>query len=77
MVAVLSSTEMFSIAEEPVIANCIIKKLNEGKVKCFEWDASPPLDEISLGWSQQCVKTLVPLRHLAEDRSKFPHHKDF
>ena len=42
-----------------------------------EWDASPPLDEISLGWSQQCVKTLVPLRHLAEDRSKFPHHKDF
>ena len=47
------------MAEEPVIANCIIKKLNEGKVKCFEWDASPPLDVTNIRQMMGDVNCLV------------------
>ena len=43
----MSASAIASIADEPVIAKFMMKK-SKLNVMCFEWDASPPLVELSL-----------------------------
>jgi len=57
---VLSASAIASIAVLLEIAKFMMKK-SKLNVMCFEWDASPPLVELSIVWSVAGVKCLVTL----------------
>ena len=63
MTTLLSETLRADIAEE--VKGLIMMKKSKLNVMCFEWDASPPLVELSIVWSVAGVKCLVTLVELS------------